>query len=52
MIIRKNGIYSVCKDGSSYYRVLRKRTRIGSFLSLDKAIYYMNVRYSKEFTCK
>lgn len=42
MVVAKNGIYSVIKDGSSYYRVLKKRTRIGSFLNMSDAINYMN----------
>jgi hypothetical protein len=41
------GSYSVVKDGSSYYRVFRKRTRIGSFLNLEDAIKYMHKRFSQ-----
>lgn len=48
MIVKKVGIYSVQKDGSSYYRVFRKRTRIGSFLNLTEALDYMNSRFELE----
>ncbi|WP_425482041.1 hypothetical protein [Cytobacillus depressus] len=44
MIVKKDGIYSVQRDGSSYYRVFRKRTRIGSFLNLHDAIDYMVIK--------
>lgn len=48
MIVKKDGIFSIRKDGSSYYRVYRKRTRIGSFLFLSKAESYLELRKEKE----
>jgi len=34
MIVEKMGNFSIVKDGSSYYRVMRGKKRIGSFLLL------------------
>ena len=48
MIIKKDEIFSIKKDGSSYYRVYRKRTRIGSFLFLSDAESYVEFRKEKE----
>ncbi|MFS0905758.1 hypothetical protein AB3N02_22180 [Priestia aryabhattai] len=48
MIIKKHGDYKIVKDGTSYYRVLRKRTRIGSFLLLPDAEKYFNSVIKKE----
>lgn len=48
MIIKKDGIFSIQKGGTSYYRVYRKRTRIGSFLLLSAAESYMKTRKEEE----
>lgn len=48
MIVKKDGIFSIKKDGSSYYRVFRKRTRIGSFLFLCDAETYLEISKRKE----
>lgn len=48
MIVRKEGHFSIRKDGSSYYRVYRKRTRIGSFLNLSRADEYFEMRLRKD----
>lgn len=41
MLVKKSGIYSIKKDGSSYYRIFRKRTRVASFLLLSDAEAHM-----------
>ena len=48
MMVRKEGHFSIRKDGSSYYRVYRKRTRIGSFLHLARANGYFDMNVQKE----
>ncbi|WP_156488364.1 hypothetical protein [Fictibacillus phosphorivorans] len=48
MIVRKEGDFSIRKDGSSYYRVYRKRTRVGSFLHLSRATNYLEARLRRE----
>lgn len=48
MIVRKEGHFSIRKDGSSYYRVYRKRTRVGSFLHLRRATNYLEERLRRE----
>ncbi len=48
MVIKKVGVYTIKKDGTSYYRVYKKRTRIGSFLTLQDAVEYMELKISKE----
>lgn len=47
MVIKKDGNYSVVKDGS-FYRVLRKRTRVGSFKLLSQAIEYMEIKLQED----
>lgn len=44
MMIRKEGQLTIQKDGTSYYRVFKKRKRIGSFLELSKANRYFDKR--------
>ncbi|MDF2789970.1 MAG: hypothetical protein K0Q87_5277 [Neobacillus sp.] len=48
MIIKKDGIFSIQKDGRSFYRVYRKRTRLGSFLLLSVAEKYFEQRKEME----
>lgn len=43
MIMKKDGNYSIKKDGT-YYRVFNKRTRIGSFTNLQDAVNYYEVK--------
>ena len=40
MILKKHGDYSIKKDGTQYYKVLRKRTVIARFLLLSDAENY------------
>lgn len=42
MIIVKKDIFKIVKDGSSYYRILKKRTRVASFLLLSDAEKHLN----------
>jgi len=44
MTVEKRGDYKICKDGTSYYRVLKGRKRIGSFLFLSDAQKYVEKR--------
>ncbi|WP_332633138.1 hypothetical protein [Halalkalibacter flavus] len=43
MIMKKEGIFSIKKEGS-FYRVYRKRKRIGRFLLLSEAEKYFEKR--------
>lgn len=47
MIMKKEGIFSIKKEGS-FYRVYRKRKRIGRFLLLSEAEKYFEKRKEKE----
>jgi urease gamma subunit len=47
MIVKKVKEYTIQKDGTSYYRVKRKRTRIGSFLNLSDAIAYLELKVNE-----
>jgi hypothetical protein len=42
MILQKDGIYSLVKDGTQYYKVKRKRTIIARFLQLSDAEKHFN----------
>ena len=47
MIMKKEDIFSIKKDGN-FYRVYRKRTRIGKFLLLSDAEKYFEKRIIQE----
>ncbi|MDQ0271152.1 hypothetical protein [Cytobacillus purgationiresistens] len=47
MIMKKEGIFTIKKEGS-FYRVYRKRKRIGRFLLLSEAEKYFRKRIEKE----
>lgn len=44
MVIKRDGNLKIVKDGTSYYRVMEGRKRIGSFLNLSDAEKYMEKR--------
>lgn len=44
MTVYTNGKCKVIKDGTSYYRVMQGRKRVGSFLMLSEAIKYCDKR--------
>lgn len=42
--IHKDGKYSIKKDGTTFYRVMEGRKRIGSFLLLQAAKDYIEMK--------
>lgn len=42
MILKKHGDYSIKKDGTQYYKILRKRTVIARYLLLCDAESHFN----------